>query len=87
MENEKIFIGSGVEKFDGNLVEATICLTDITKNASEHIYEYEGKKYLSIKVQKKREGADQFGKTHYVEVNTWKPKKKEEAPIQQDLDF
>jgi len=80
MSKDKIFIGSGVEKFDGNLIESAICLTDITKDASAYIYEYNGKKYINIKVQKKKDGADEYGKTHFVEVNTWKPEKQAEAP-------
>lgn len=87
MENEKIYVGGGVEKFDGALVEATICLTDITKNASEHIFEYEGKKYIKVKVQKKKNGADQYGKTHFVEVNTWKPEPKTSEPVKKDDDL
>ena len=87
MENEKIYVGSGIEKFDGGLVQATICLTDITKNASEHVFEYEGKKYLKIKVQRKKNGADQYGKTHYVEVDTWKPEAKKSEPAKQEDDL
>ena len=90
MENEKIYVGSGIEKFDGGLVEATICLSDITKNAGEHIFEYEGKKYIKVKVQKKKNGADQYGKTHFVEVNTWKPEAKTTTPVEtadDDLPF
>jgi len=75
---EKIFVGSGVEKFDGNLVETSICLTDITKNGGDFIFEFEGKKYIKLKVVKKRE-EDQYGKTHYVEVDTWKPEAKKEV--------
>ena len=90
MTTEKIYVGSGVERFEGNLVEATICLSDITKNASEHIFEYGGKKYIKVKVQKKKE-ADQFGKTHFVEVNTWKPEEKAESKppktVEEDLPF
>ena len=86
-EVEKIYVGSGVEKFDGGLVEATICLTDITKNAGEHIFEYEGKKYIKVKVQKKKSGADQYGKTHFVEVNTWKPEPKKSEPVKQEDDL
>lgn len=90
MTTKKIYVGSGVEQFEGNLVEATICLTDIKENASEHIFEYSGKKYIKVKVQKKQE-TDQFGKTHYVEVNTWKPEQKTETKKveepQEDLPF
>jgi len=87
MTKEKIYVGSGVEQFEGNLVEATICLTDITSKAGEHIFEYNGKKYIKLKVQKKREGADQYGKTHFVEVNTWKPEEKATAaPVTKEVD-
>ena len=74
---DKIFVGSGVGKFENKLVEISVCLTDLPK---EHIFEYKGKKYIKLKVQQKKE-ADQFGKTHSVEVNTWKPESK--APIQE----
>lgn len=70
--SDNIFIGSGQEKFGGNLVEGSICLSDIPK---EHITEYKGKKYLKIKVQRKRE-PDQYGKTHSISVNTFKPEQK-----------
>jgi len=73
---DKIYCGSGIEKFDGKLIEITINLSDLPK---EHIFEYEGKKYIKLKVQKKKE-ADKFGKTHSVEVNTWKPDAKKEEP-------
>tara|TARA_R110002096_G_scaffold337171_2_gene530518 strand:+ start:905 stop:1177 length:273 start_codon:yes stop_codon:yes gene_type:complete len=88
MENkkEKIYVGSGVEKFDGDLVQASVCLTDITNNAKDFIFEYEGKKYIKLKVVKKRE-TDQYGKTHYVEVDTWKPEPKTSEPVKQDDDL
>tara|TARA_R110002073_G_scaffold312716_1_gene484286 strand:+ start:174 stop:446 length:273 start_codon:yes stop_codon:yes gene_type:complete len=88
MENkkEKIYVGSGVEKFDGDLVQTSVCLTDITNNAKDFIFEYEGKKYIKLKVVKKRE-TDQYGKTHYVEVDTWKPEPKTSEPVKQDDDL
>jgi hypothetical protein len=72
MAQDKIYIGSGIEKFEGNLIEVSLCISDIPK---EWIFEYQGKKYLKIKVQKKRE-PDQYGKTHSVEINTFKPEPK-----------
>ena len=85
MENktEKIFVGGGKEKFDGNMVDASICLTDITNNAKEFIFEFEGKKYIKLNVVKKRE-EDQYGKTHYIEVNTYKPEEKKVVSKQDD---
>lgn len=83
MSKEKIYCGSGIEKFDGNLIETKVCLSDIPK---EHIYEYKGKKYINLNVQKKRK-VDDYGKTHYVEVNTWKPEKKEQTkePVEDEF--
>ena len=49
---EKIFVGSGKSKFDGNLVSCSLCLTDLP---AEHIYEYNNKKYIKLNVQKKKE--------------------------------
>jgi hypothetical protein len=87
MENktEKIFVGSGKEKFEGNMVQTSLCLTDITNNAKEFIFEFEGKKYIKLNVCKKRE-IDQYGKSHYVEVDTWKPEPKKQQ-VQQDDDL
>jgi|TARA_R110002012_G_scaffold310425_1_gene518634 hypothetical protein len=73
---DKIYVGSGTEKFDGNLVSCSLCLSDLP---SEHVFEYSGKKYIKLNVQKKKQ-ADEYGKTHYVAVDTWKPEpKKQEA--------
>ena len=71
---DKIYVGSGTEKFDGNLVSCSLCLSDLPK---EHVFEYSGKKYIKLNVQKKKQ-ADEYGKTHYVAVDTWKPEPKAE---------
>jgi hypothetical protein len=76
MSNEKIYLGNGTEKFDGDLVEFSLNLSKMTAEAGEHIFEYNGEKYIKLKVVKKRDGEDQYGKTHYVEVNTFKPQEK-----------
>ena len=83
---EKIYCGSGKKKFDGNLVEINLCLSDLPK---EWIFEYEGKKYIKLKVVKKKE-VDKFGKSHYIEVDTFKPDKKDrpkEITQEDDLPF
>lgn len=41
----------------------------------EHIYDYNGKKYVNLTVGARKE-PDQFGKTHYVKINTFKPEEK-----------
>lgn len=69
--SDKIYCGSGkAGKYGINL---NLCLSDLPK---EHINEYKGKKYIKLKVGEKRQ-ADQYGKTHYLEVDTWKPEKKD----------
>lgn len=73
---DKIYCGSGIEKFDGNLVEISINLSKI-KECTDEIFSYGGDKFIKLKVCKKRE-VDEYGKTHYVEVNTWKPTKQAE---------
>ena len=75
---EKIYVGNGVEKFDGDVVEFALNLSKL-KDAGEHVFEFNGQKYIKLKVCKNREGINQYGKTHYVEVNTFKPEAKQEA--------
>lgn len=76
MTEKKIFIGSGKKHQDYDIINGSICLTDIPK---EHITtsEKNGKKYLNITIMGKRE-LDKWGKTHAITVNTWKPNKKEQ---------
>jgi len=69
-----IYVGSGVEKFNGNLIEISVCLSDL---AIEHRFEYNGKSYVKLKVSKKKE-ADQYSKTHSVAINQYKPPVKED---------
>ena len=84
MSKDRIYCGSGIEKFDGNLVETAINLSKLKD--SEHIFEFNGDKYIKLKVAKKRE-VDEYGKTHYVEVDTWKPEKKTSEETDKDLPF
>ncbi len=74
---DKIYVGSGKEKFDGDQVAVSVCLSDLPK---DWIFEYNNKKYVKLIVQKKRE-VDQYGKTHYVAIDTFKPEQKTETPI------
>ena len=74
MAEEKIYVGKGVEKFDGDQIAISVNLTDLPK---EFKFEYDKKEYIKLIVQKRRE-KDQYGKTHYVAIDQWKPEKKEE---------
>jgi hypothetical protein len=83
MEEKKTFVGNGKKKFD-NLRSVSICLTDL---AQEHIFEYNGKKYIKLNVHDKKE-VDQYGKDVNVSIDTWKPSAKAESKaVEQDLPF
>ena len=83
---ENIFCGSGREvSFDNgsSIVNVTLNLAEL----KEHIYDYNGKKYVNLTVGARKE-PDQFGKTHYVKINTFKPdeNKKSEKVVAQPKD-
>ncbi len=70
MNKIKLGKGRSVEKFD--MVNFSICISDIPVN---EIYEYKDKKYINCTISRMDE-PDQWGKTHNVYLNTWKPKQK-----------
>ena len=52
----------------------------------EHVYDYEGNKYVNITIAKNRDGANEYGKTHHVKINDYKPEPKKEK-VEEDLPF
>ena len=38
-----------------------------------------GKRYINLKLSPKKE-TDQYGKTHYLEIDTWKPEPRNAQP-------
>jgi hypothetical protein len=84
-KEEKIYVGSGKKVKDYDLVNISVCLDDRIK---PYIYEYKGKKYINLTVAAKKE-VDQYGKSHYVAINTFKPdeKKVETKEENDDLPF
>tara|TARA_R110000851_G_scaffold98888_2_gene213643 strand:+ start:3383 stop:3664 length:282 start_codon:yes stop_codon:yes gene_type:complete len=75
MAEEKIYVGNGTSKFDGNMISCSVCLTDLPE---EHMFKYKGKKYIKLNVSAKKGGEDEYGKTHYLTVDTFKPDVKQE---------
>ena len=56
------------EKFEDNLVEGAICLDILQdENVMKESYEYNGKRYLNIKVVKRKK-VTEHGSTHYIEI-------------------
>ena len=86
MENatkEKIYLGSGKQVKDYDMVNFSLNLSKLKSDASDHIYEFNGEKYINLTMTKRKE-VSQYGKTHTVSVNDFKPENKEEG---QDLPF
>ena len=69
---DRKFVGSGkgVEGYD--LVNVTLKKSDLDGN----FFTYNGQEYIKLTVGKKRE-ADQYGKTHAVWLNEYKPEGQE----------
>jgi hypothetical protein len=80
--NTKIYIGKGRKAEKLNIVNFSICLTDIPK---DEIFEYNGKEYLKLAIGEMKQ-ADKYGKTHTVWVDDFKPEKKEEPEVQKQDD-
>ena len=80
--NDKIYCGSGRVFGRYNTLGLSICIDDIP-----HDYITEGKngkRYVRVNVNQKKE-IDKYGKTHSVEVDTWKPNNQQAAPAQVDF--
>jgi hypothetical protein len=71
MSNEKIYCGRGKTFGQYGTISVSICLDDIP---AEYITKSDknGKRYVKVNVDAKRE-ADDYGNTHTVTVDTWKP--------------
>ena len=69
--NDKIYCGRGKTFGQYGTISVSICLDDIP---AEYITKSDknGKRYVKINVDAKRE-ADDYGNTHTVTVDTWKP--------------
>lgn len=76
--SNKIFCGRGKRFGQYNAISLSICLDDLPK---EHITTGKnGKRYIKLNVNEKRE-PDEWGNTHSVEVDTWKP---DQAPAKRE---
>ena len=76
MKTQKIMLGQNLkasEKFGNSIISGAICLDVLSdKNVEKFIYDYDGKRYLNIKVVERKEPS-QFGKTHYIEIDQFIP--------------
>jgi len=67
---DKNYVGNGVKNDQYDLINFSVCLSDLRE---DDVFEYNGKKYCKLTVGSKKGGADQYGKTHSVWVNDYKP--------------
>lgn len=74
--SNKIYCGNGKEKTfqdGGSIIEVMLDVDDLAKNFNEHGFTtQQGKRKIKVKVCRGR-NIDQYGNTHYVEIDTWKP--------------
>ncbi len=76
--SDKIYCGNGKEKVfqdGGSIIEVLLDVDDLAKNFKEHGFTTNGnppKRKIRIKVCRSR-NVDQYGNTHYAEIDTWKP--------------
>jgi hypothetical protein len=75
---KRIYLGNAKKNDEYDLINGSICLSDIPK---EFINEYQGKKYLPITIGSKKE-IDQYGKTHSIWINEYKPDQEEQPKRQ-----
>lgn len=83
---ERIILGNlkNSDKFPDNLISGAICL-DILEDKRIKLlsYEYQGKKYLNVKVVRRKK-ATEYGKTHYIEVDMFVPKTRERVQPEEE---
>ena len=85
---DKIYVANGkTKKFNNgsSVVKFALNLTEIG-NSKEYFYEINGTKYINLEIGKKKVSPDQYGKTHSVTVDTFKPdaSKKTVEPVLMD---
>lgn len=88
MADKKIYLGRGQYKFGDTDFFYSINMTKLKDEAAwlkenGYLKESKGSSYLNFKITPLREGKDNYGNTHKVEVDLWKPdaSKKTEQPV------
>lgn len=90
--NNKVFVGNGKKVANYDLVNFSIKMSKV----QEHIYEYKGEKYLKMTMGANKDGANEYGQTHKIWIDEYKPNndsatnnapKKEFAKAGDDLPF
>jgi len=78
VENKRNFVGNGTRVEGYPLVNFSVNLSKITSN--DTFKGSDGNTYVKLTIGEKREAPDQYGKTHSVWVDEYKPEEKTDAP-------
>lgn len=77
--SDKIYCGKGKERHfenGGSLIGVMLDVDTLAANFKEHGFTTNGenpRRKIKVNVYQNRDGADQYGNTHYVTIDTWKP--------------
>lgn len=71
-EQKKIYIGNG-KPVGSNGIKIGINLTKLAQEGKDFIRESNGNKWISAVLWANANGADQYGNTHSLQIDTWKP--------------
>ena len=84
--SDKIYCGSAKEKTfqdGGSIIEVNLTLDGMNDLFKQYGFTTDkGKKIIKLKIGKRRE-VGQYGETHTVEINTWKPDPQGDKPAPQ----
>lgn len=71
-----VYLGNGRQHPNYDLINFSICLSDIPKAAIRKAKN--GKKYLSLTIARLKDPPDKYGNSHYVKVDDWQPEQSTE---------
>ena len=84
--NKRSWVGEGKQVSGYPLINLNICLSDVPQDAVKT--GKNGKKYLNLTVGERKNGEDQFGNTHSIWVNDYKPDQASKpAPAKETADL
>ena len=83
MADNNLYVANGVQKFEDR-IDFKLNLTNL-KGLKEFFYEFNGDNWINLKMCKKQVSPDQFGKTHYVKYDDFKPEKQEEQEEKEEF--
>lgn len=78
-DNKRQWVGKGKQVANYPLVNINLCLSDIPQNAIDD--GKNGKKYVNLTIGENKDGANEWGYTHSIWVNDYKPDASAKKPV------